>query len=89
MVQIVEPALEVQEEPLDDGQTELTKTPQKQKPIDTSYEPNFFRVIQGISVKTIVDSSRIPLEIVIPKAASRTFSPFFKERSIPCTHNYV
>ena len=72
MVQIVEPALEVQEEPLDDGQTELTKTPQKQKPIDTSYEPNFFRVIQGISVKTIVDSSRIPLEIVIPKAGAPT-----------------
>lgn len=31
------------------------------------YEPNYYRVIQGVSVKSIVDANRIPLEIVIPK----------------------
>ena len=31
------------------------------------YEPNYYRVLQGVSVKSIVDANRIPLEIVIPK----------------------
>ena len=31
------------------------------------YEPNYYRVLQGASVKSIVDANRIPLEIVIPK----------------------
>jgi hypothetical protein len=31
------------------------------------YEPNYYRVIQGVSVKSIVDANRIPLEIVVPK----------------------
>ena len=35
--------------------------------MDSSYEPEFFRVIKGVSVKPIVDAKRIPLEIVIPK----------------------
>ena len=35
--------------------------------IDSNYEPEFFRVIKGVSVKPIVDANRIPLEIVVPK----------------------
>lgn len=34
------------------------------------YEPNYYRVIQGVSVKSIVDANRIPLEIVVPKASA-------------------
>ena len=41
------------------------KVPQQQQ--DPTYEPNYYRVIQGVSVKSIVDANRIPLEIVVPK----------------------
>jgi hypothetical protein len=34
------------------------------------YEPNYYRVIQGVSVKSIVDSNKIPLDIVVPKASA-------------------
>lgn len=34
------------------------------------YEPTYNRVIQGVSVKSIVDANRIPLEIIIPKASA-------------------
>ena len=67
-VQIQEPLAE----PLAEPEQTVQPTGEKQKPLDLSYEPNFFRVIQGVSVKTIVDSNRIPLEIVIPKAGAPT-----------------
>ena len=34
------------------------------------YEPIYYRVIQGVSVKSIVDAGRIPLEIIVPKATA-------------------
>ena len=54
---------------LDQGQELGQEQGQETVPpaLDSSYEPDFFRVIQGVSVKIIVDASRIPLEIVIPK----------------------
>ena len=66
-VQIMEPPkpVEVEEEAEQPLQT-------IQKPLDSNYEADFYRVTQGVSVKTIVDSSRIPLEIVIPKAGAPT-----------------
>ena len=36
-------------------------------PIDEKYEPNYFRVLQGVSVKSLVDASKIPLMIVPPR----------------------
>jgi hypothetical protein len=35
----------------------------------SSVKYDYYRVIQGVSVKSIVDSSRIPLKIVEPKTA--------------------
>ena len=50
---------------------EEEEEPIQNSPADTSsrpkYEPNYYRVLQGASVKSIVDANRIPLEIVIPK----------------------
>ena len=54
-------------EPLEALAPEPLETLAPQRPLDSSYEPDFFRVIQGVSVKAIVDASRIPLEILIPK----------------------
>jgi hypothetical protein len=55
------------EEPVDifvpNDTTTIVSTSQK-------YEPNYYRVIQGVSVKSIVDASRIPLEIVVPKQSA-------------------
>jgi hypothetical protein len=34
------------------------------------YEPTYNRVIQGASVKSILDANRIPLDIIIPKATA-------------------
>ena len=39
-------------------------------PTISRYEPNYFRVIQAVSVKSIVDASRIPLDIVVPKTSA-------------------
>lgn len=39
-------------------------------PTINKYEPNYYRVIQAVSVKSIVDASRIPLEIVVPKTSA-------------------
>ena len=36
----------------------------------SKYEPDYFRVIQGVSVKSIVDANKVPLEIVVPKASA-------------------
>jgi len=35
------------------------------------YEPNYYRVLQGVSVKSIVDANRVPLEIVVPKQTAQ------------------
>ena len=67
-----------QEAPQEAPQEALQEAPQEapqevpKVKLDSSYEANFYRVMQGVSVKTIVDSSRIPLEIVIPKAGAPT-----------------
>jgi hypothetical protein len=34
------------------------------------YEPTYNRVIQGVSVKSIVDASKIPLDIIVPKVSA-------------------
>lgn len=53
-----------------EGPTDVAENIADQIPAVTSshkYEPNYYRVIQGVSVKSIVDSNRIPLEIIVPK----------------------
>jgi len=65
-VQLQLPQTQTEEAVLEEVQEET-----RQK-LDITYEANFYRVMQGVSVKTIVDASRIPLEIVIPKAGAPT-----------------
>ena len=54
----------IQKQPEEMIPQEIQLPPQQQ---DTSYEPDYFRVKEGVSVKAIVDANRIPLEIIVPK----------------------
>ena len=48
----------------------MIDVPEQPGPTISKYEPNYYRVIQAVSVKSIVDASRIPLEIVVPKTSA-------------------
>ena len=37
----------------------------------TIYEPNYYRVIHGVSVKSLVDANKVPLSIVVPRIDSK------------------
>ena len=61
----------VEAQPLADALTQLREAPTGVKSKDVyKYEPTYQRVINGVSVKSIVDANRIPLEIIIPKASA-------------------